>query len=268
MTSALERHGVNHLSASSINLARASLSLWMLQYILKIRGPASLHMFRGIAGEDGVAAALANPDMEIEEAIAISESVLKSNTQGGKITGSKFNPDEVEKTRQLLAGYSTSRMEYPGVVRNAVEALRPYGKPSAAQERIEVMLEGVPVPITGFKDFSYDDHGVDVDLKCPAKLPSFMAADLRLQGSIYWAASGNRAQRFCYATAKEAQILELDADTCRTSLRTATGIAQTLERFLSISNDPAELAALVIPDYSGFRWSEPQIEEAQKIFGF
>ena len=159
-------------------------------------------------------------------------------------------------------------MEYPGVVRNAVEALRPYGKPSATQEKIEVMLEGVPVPITGFKDFSYDDHGVDVDLKCPAKLPSFMAADHRLQGSIYWSASGNRAQRFCYATAKEAQILELDVDTCRTSLRTATGIAQTLERFLSISNDPAELAALVIPDYSGFRWSEPQIEEAQKIFGF
>ena len=225
-------------------------------------------MFRGIAGEDGVAAALANPDMEIEEAIAISESVLKSNTSGGKITGSKFDPDEVEKTRQLLAGYSTSRMEYPGVVRNAVEALRPYGKPSSAQERIEVMLEGVPVPITGFKDFSYDDHGVEVDLKCPAKLPSYMAAEHRLQGAIYWAASGNRAQRFCYATAKEAQILELDADTCRTALRTAAGIAQTLERFLSISNDPAELAALVIPDYSGFRWSEPQIEEAQKIFGF
>ena len=268
MTSALERHNIFWLSASSLTLARADLSLWMLQYLYKIRGPENLHMLRGIAGEDGTSAALVKPDMEIEEAVAIAESVLRSKTSGGKITGSKFDPDEVEKTRQLLAGYETSRTQYPGIVKNAVEALRPYGKPSATQEKIEVILEGVPVPITGFKDFSYDDHGVDVDLKCPAKLPSFMAADHRLQGAIYWAASGNRAQRFCYATAKEAQILELDADTCRTALRTATGIAQTLERFLSISNDPDELAALVIPDYSGFRWSQPQIEEAQKIFGF
>ena len=267
---AFETHGVRHLSASSLNTARYGLDSWVAQYLFGQRGPASLHMWRGVAGEDGVAAGLSDPDMAVEDAIAVAERVLRTKTTGGRITGTIFDKDEIEKTRQLLAGYSTSRTEYPGVVRNALGALRPYGVPSSTQEKIEVELDGVSVPLIGYKDFSYDDHGMDVDLKCPGRLPAggVIPPDHRLQGAIYWAASGNRAQRFCYATAKEATILELDADTCRTALRTATGIARTLERFLSLSKDREELAGLVIPDYSGYRWSPSQITSAQEIFGY
>lgn len=268
MSSALERHGVNHLSASNINLARADLGLWSMQYLFGIKSRPSVAMWRGVACEDGVAAGLATPDMPVDDAIAVAEKTLKKKTTGGRITGNLYDADDVEDARKALAGYETPRTAYPGAVRNALEALRPYGAPSSAQEKIEIRLDGVPVPIIGYKDFSYDDHGMDVDLKCPARLPSIMVADHRLQGAIYWAASGNRAQRFCYATQKEASILELDADTARNALRTATGIALTLERFLSISDDREELAALVIPDYSGFRWSPAQTAAAQEIFGY
>lgn len=268
MSSALERHGVNHLSASNINLARADLGLWSMQYLFGIKSRPSVAMWRGVACEDGVAAGLATPDMPVDDAIAVAEKTLKKKTTGGRITGNLYDADDVEDARKALAGYETPRTAYPGAVRNALEALRPYGAPSSAQEKIEIRLDGVPVPIIGYKDFSYDDHGMDVDLKCPARLPSIMVADHRLQGAIYWAASGNRAQRFCYATQKEASILALDADTARNALRTATGIALTLERFLSLSDDREELAALVIPDYSGFRWSPAQIAAAQEIFGY
>ena len=44
-------------------------------------------------------------------------------------------------------------------------------------------------------------------------------------------------------------------------------IAIRMERFLSISDDPMELAALVVPDYYGhFYWNEKTRIEARSVF--
>jgi hypothetical protein len=46
-------------------------------------------------------------------------------------------------------------------------------------------------------------------------------------------------------------------------------IALSLGRFLAISNDPRELAGLIVPDFESFWWSDLSAPAAgREIFGF
>ena len=51
---ALERHGIDHLSASSLNLWRASPGLWSARYLAGLKDDANAAMWRGTAVEAGL----------------------------------------------------------------------------------------------------------------------------------------------------------------------------------------------------------------------
>ncbi|MEL0022287.1 MAG: hypothetical protein VW709_20680, partial [Rickettsiales bacterium] len=67
-----------------------------------------------------------------------------------------------EAERKKLAGY----------VEHGLAELRQYGVPTAAQERVEIRLEDVAVPVIGFIDWRFDQHGLVIDLKTAERLPS------------------------------------------------------------------------------------------------
>lgn len=264
-----ETHGIDHLSASSLNLARSNLSLWVVQYLFGERGQPSLAMIAGNAVEDGVAHGLFHPGADLEACKVIArDSFMRRTALGG------FDPEAREAKLAEIVGYPAEgrRKAAPGMVATALEALRPYGVPTRPeghhQSRIEIALEGIPVPVIGYKDFAFDDHGLDVDLKTTARMPSDMSADHQLQGAIYRQASGNRAQRFCYATKADAVVLELSADAARDAMKAAAGIAHCLMRFLALSADREDLARLTIPDYGNFRWDATTGARAREIWGF
>jgi hypothetical protein len=52
---AFERHGIDHLSASSLNLWRASPGLWCARYLADLKEDGNLAMWRGTAVEAGIA---------------------------------------------------------------------------------------------------------------------------------------------------------------------------------------------------------------------
>jgi hypothetical protein len=264
-----ERHGIDHLSASSLNLARNNLALWVVQYLFGEKGQPSLAMIAGNAVEDGVAHGLFHPEADLEACKSLArESFMRRTALGG------FDTQAREAKLADIVGYPAEgrKKAAPGMVAAALESLRPYGRPTKPeghhQCRIEITLDGIPVPVIGYKDFAFDDHGLDVDLKTTARMPSDMSADHQLQGAIYWKASGNRAQRFCYATRADAVVLELSADAAREAIRTAIGIAHCLMRFLALSGDRGELARLIIPDYGNFRWDGGTGARAREIWGF
>ena len=129
----------------------------------------------------------------------------------------------------------------------------PYGIPTAPennerQHRIEIRLEGIPIPIIGYKDFAFDGHGLDVDLKTTARMPEDMSQEHQLQAAIYWKASGNRAQRFCYATKADHKVLELSAEAAQQQIETATargasaliGVSRVIETLFGMSKKDAE----------------------------
>lgn len=267
---AFEIHGIGHLSASSLNAARSSLAYWLVHYRAQVRDPSNISMIAGQAAEEGVSVGLFDTTCPIEKCVELAGGEYLRNTAIGN-----YDPEDRQSKLEEIIGRAAEgrKKAFDGFVRNALTALRPYGPPTvpeqgSKQHRIEVMLEGIPVPVIGFKDFVFDQHGLDVDLKTTGRMPDDMSQEHQLQAAIYRKASGNRAQRFCYATKSDCKVLELSAEAGEQQIVAATRIAHSLMKFLSISNDWRELAALTIPDYSNFRWGQRTREFGRQIFGF
>tara|TARA_R110001583_G_scaffold4244_5_gene24837 strand:- start:91 stop:969 length:879 start_codon:yes stop_codon:yes gene_type:complete len=264
-----ERYNRSHLSASALNLFASSVPLYFVQYHMGVYGPTNLAMIAGNVSERAVEYGIKNPEASMEKCRDVAVKGWQEETRQNPFNDKKKNLGTQEKQQAKLddvIGYGSVRKSYPGMVASAITELRKYGIPDDAQVKIETYLDGIPIPIIGFKDFSYDEHGIDIDLKTTGRMPVDMSADHQLQGAIYRKASGNRAQRFCYTTKSEAKVLELEADAANRAIGRATMIAHTIFRLLSISEDIEEIYGLMIPDYSNFRWSEPTRAKAEQVW--
>jgi hypothetical protein len=61
MSNPFERHGIGHLSASSLNLWAAEPALWIMERLLGRRSPSGIPAARGKAVEAGVNIGLHDP---------------------------------------------------------------------------------------------------------------------------------------------------------------------------------------------------------------
>lgn len=254
-----EMHGITHLSASSLNVAAQELPLFVMERLLGWRSPGNAAMSRGKAAEEGIHAGLLDPKLPLETCIGKALSAFDAEM--------RFNGDDArEKERGLIPGY----------VENGLAELRQYGVPSGYQEKISIQLEDVPVPVIGFIDWKYDQHGLIVDLKTTERLPSSLSTAHARQGAIYSKAFGNYGMRFAYVKPRASKgdgrsciVLELDREQAAAEIAALTNIAQRLNRFLSLSKDPRELAGLLIPNYESFYWNNPATRaQGLSVFGY
>jgi hypothetical protein len=248
-----ERHGIHHLSASSLNLFAAEPALWVATKLLRRAIPAGLAAQRGKAIERGVELGLFNPALPVAECQAVAEAEYDALTAFAP-------PEERAKERKAIAP----------TVATALAELRQYGIPDppadGKQHRIEVHLPEIPVPLIGYLDFLFDSHGIVVDLKTVTRVPTEISPAFARQGALY-VANTNRQMRFAYASPKRIAVYALDDPAIH--LAALGVIAQRLGRFLSISADPHALAAIVCPDYEDFRWSDPTARAiGREVFGF
>ena len=254
-----ERHGIEHLSASSLNLWAAEPALWIMERLLGRKAPPGVPAARGKAVEHGVHLGLKNPRLSIEECIEGAEREFARHTA---LSTDPRREDE----RKKLAGW----------VRGALAELRQYGTPDGFQEKVEVRLDDVPVPIVGYIDWRFSDHGLIVDLKTTERFPSQIGDAHGRQGAVYASAHGNFGMRFAYAKPapgktdkRQVTVYEMSGDDVRRHLAALRAIALSLGRFLSMSNDARELAGLIAPDFDSFYWSEPAARAAgREVFGF
>jgi hypothetical protein len=254
-----ERHNITHLSPSAINHFVAAPAHFVMQRLLNLRAPTSAAAARGSAVENGVHLGLMNPAAALEQCIATAEAAFDRTMA--------LNPDERR---------ASERADIPGYVANALSELRAYGTPSAAQDRIETRLDDVPVPVVGYIDWRFDDHGLIVDLKTTGRLPSFISDAHGRQGAVYVKAHGNYGMRFAYvkpvAGKKDGRavvVYEMAADDVRRHLIALRQIALRLGRFLSLSSDPHELAGLLVPDFEHFWWNHPIARShGRSVYGF
>lgn len=251
--SAFERHGIAHLSASQLNTFSAAPSLWVLEKLLKVKGRVGCSAHRGSSVETGVSHGLFNPTATQEECEAVA---LQQYDRLTALSGD----DKREKERGII----------PGMIKNGL-GLREKGNPirpnQGDQHKIEVMLEGVPVPIIGFLDFEFADEVIDT--KTTNAIPSQMPPAHARQFSLYKHAKMDKRMRGAYISSKRMDILTLDRDTYDRSMVEIVAMAKRMERFLSVSDDPQELAAIVSHDPSTFYWSDPATKaEGVRVFGF
>jgi hypothetical protein len=256
---AFARFNIDHLSASSLNLYAAEPALWVMERLIGLKSSGSAIMARGKAVEAGVHLALTRPNLTIDAAI----------TEG-------LRTYDLEMALVPDARREDEKQQIPGYIKFAVEELRPYGVPTAYQDKVSVTLEGVPVPIIGYIDWRFDQHGLIVDLKTSERLPSGISAAHGRQGAVYANAHGNYGMRFAYAKptpnkkdGKAVAIYEMSGEERRSHLSALKQIALRLHRFLSLSHDPHELAGLVCPNYESFYWNNAQTRaNGEKLFGF
>jgi hypothetical protein len=256
---AFERHGIDHLSPSSINSWINAPSLWVLEKLLKHRGNMGAAAHRGTATEAGVSAGLFNHDLSDDDCVAIALP------QFDKLTALSGDPKR-----------ETERAVIPGMIRQGL-ALRSHGVPqrpnqparfgSGEQHKVEITLEGVGVPVIGYLDWLYPDE--ILDLKTTLRVPSSMSETHLRQASVYKTAHMDRRVRFFYVSDKRAEKHTLTREQYDQAMRELIGASQRLERFLGLSDDPRELAAVVPHSSESFYFNDPMTKaKAVEVYGF
>ena len=232
-----ERHGITRLSPSTLNHFAAEPAHWVMAASAEHARAASAAAARGTAVESGVHLGLIDP-------------ACRSST-----ASPPPKPPSTARWRSTpMTGARAERANLPGYVTNALAELRPYGVPSAAQDRVEIWLDDVPVPIEGYPDWVFDDHGLIVDLKTTERLPSSISDTHGRQGAVYAKAHGNYGMRFAYvkpvAGKKDGRavvVYEMSADDVRRHL---TGAAPD-----RAASRPVSSALLAIRTSSPASWS-------------
>jgi hypothetical protein len=235
-----ERHNIDHLSASSINLWANAPDVWVMQYLHGLRTPMGAAAWRGICTEDAVVQIL----MGESETAAIDQALAKFD---------KRFPIGDEKT-------SAERRRITPMTQLAIEELMEFGKPEFPedeehpQEKISITAkgDGWSIPVIGYLDLVFPQHGVVIDLKTTGRIPSTMSAEHQLQRAIYAKAKGNMDVRFLYVSEKKTSMLA-DGDPTELLAQAKVQIGR-IEAFLRhCDKDTAKAIVPVQP--SSFYWS-------------
>jgi len=237
-----EIHGLPHLSPSTCNLFVSSPAMFVLEKLMKKRSPVGAAAHRGTSVEDGVAAALGGTPLD--------EAVQIASRRFSQLTALSSDPRKEKEENSIT-----------DMVKVGAAELAPYGKPTSMQGKIEYKIDGLQVPMIGFYDFEWADHGILLDLKTTHALPSKISTSHARQVALYLAARrGNSDARLCYVTPKKSAVYHLE--NVREHVEALGQIALTIQRFLSISKDPHELAGIVCPDVDSFYFSDPMARQA------
>lgn len=256
---AFETHGIGHLSPSSINTWINAPSLWILEKLLKHRGNMGAAAHRGTSVEAGVSAGLFDPALSVEDCAAVAMPMFD------KLTALSGDPKR-----------DNERAVIPGMIRQGL-ALREHGLPQRPnsgtrfggqeQHKVEITLEGVAVPVIGYLDWLYADE--ILDLKTTLRVPSSMSETHLRQASVYKTAHMDRRVRFFYVSDKKAEKHTLTREQYDVAMRELIGAAQRLERFLALSKDPHELAAIVPHSSESFYFNDPSTRaKALAVYGY
>lgn len=242
------KHGITHMSASSLNLWRNAPDVWCAKYLAGMKsnfGPAPV---RGQCVEDMVAKVLGGGDFTAAHAAALD----RFDSTFPKAT------DATAKERGMILD----------MAKQAIDELERFGPPDFDGDKqhkvkIRCVFDGWEIDVIGFLDFVWPNHGLVIDLKTTTRIPSTMSADHQLQRAIYAKAMGNMAVKFLYASPKKTALLE-DGDVSETLARAKHAIAR-LERFLS-HHDADSAIACVPHNPNSFYWSGDEAARFE-IFG-
>jgi hypothetical protein len=224
-------------SPSALNLFAASPAMWVLEKILLIKQPVGVPAHRGVAVEDGVALGLMNPDAPLKACTDVAFTKYDTLT-------AMSADDRREKYRANI----------PDMVEQALAELRPYGVPSDTQGFVEWKPEGLKLPVVGYFDFKWEQHGIITDLKCTDRIPSEIRTSHARQVAFY-ASSDNLDGRLTYVSPKKCVTYKLE--NIRDHRDALYQIALRVEKFLSLSDDPKFFVDITVPNLDDFYWGSP-----------
>jgi hypothetical protein len=249
--SGFDDHNVTHSSPSQINTWTNAPDVWVTEKLFLKRSGMSPAAWRGIVIEDGVAAVFRGASVEDATKDSLAKFDHQFNTSGTaslKAMAATDNQNaKAEKERPMIAP----------AIGHALDALKHLGTPdmpAQGQHKIEIkcQTDKFTLPIIGFLDFVFPEHGLVVDLKTTGRIPGIMSIEHQRQRAIYAKARGNQQVKFLYVSGKKAEWRE-DGDVDEL-LANCKQILIRQEAFLSLGDK--ELLRQVVPVNPGtFYWS-------------
>jgi hypothetical protein len=244
-TDPFQRHGITHLSPSSLALYRSAPALWVLRYLFGIRDETGAFAARGKAVEAAVAA-IVMENASDNAAIDLAMSVFECDA-GGEIS------PEMNKERLTI----------PEMVRRAAPLFRKLGRPIGCQWRIEARLDGIEVPILGYADFVYEPFVLD--LKTTSAIPSIPRADHAVQIAFYAAALSLRPG-LIYVSSRKTACYGHNSIDVENACRLLRQSAHAVRTMLAASGTREAAAALFVPTVDDFRWSPTTRAAAEQVW--
>ena len=220
-------------SASSGNCFRESPDTFIWKYALGNKGPTNSKMASGSAVEKALAAVLVS-GFDAEAAAAMT----------------------VEFYDMEMAGViEPERADLPDMLKQALEALAPLGKPLTHQMPVDLQAGvhyGLRYPIIGYTDFGYPDF--TLDLKCTWKLPSAPSFGHMLQMAVYWRLQDGKPQKLAYVTPKKQKVYDLAEEDLEHGWRVMLSNWRAIEALDRRCSSAADAIALIPINPDSFRW--------------
>ena len=226
-------YGIEHLSVSTCNLYTSSPAAFVLFKCLKKVNSVGAAAHRGTAVESGVVHGLVTGATE-------DECIKVAKDEFFRLTALSGDPAR-EKEESAV----------PEMVKQGLKELRPYGAPTSTQGEVRFSFDEIAVQFKGFFDIRWENHHILTDLKTTHALPSKVSTNHARQVSLYVTALGGTDDpRVTYVTPKKSCTYRVENVAEHLDALKRTGMA--IQRFLSISEDPMELASLVVPDTDSY----------------
>ena len=247
--------GIEHLSNSSISLFISNPAKWVLNYLHKIRSLMNAAMLRGTVTDHEIGRQATEP---LPMAESIQRAILEFDTTVKQLKKEKaFEIDDAKelKEKQNLAKY----------LELAIPHYKNLGKANH-QQKIELQLEEIPVPIIGFCDFTFPELGIVRDLKTTAKKPSEIPDSVNRQLSIYSTAL-EYVPLVDYVVVNQSrqEVITMEVNDVDKWMSQVKGAAIAMQNLLALG-DLHEITSVMYPDFSDWMWSDFEIAEAKKIW--
>ncbi len=237
-------HNINYLSPSSINTYITDTPMWVARYLFDAKSQGGAGAMRGIAEEF----VLSNKyekgffDFDLLD-FKFMSLCAESNIDLGDV--------KTIKEKKVLKDYG-----------NIIDKNFDYESLEDYQEKVEVEVEDLPVPIMGYIDFRFKD--TIVDLKTTSRMPSKPTEAQHRQMALYSMAYPKKKVELFFASPKDYKKFPLkNLSAYKKQLKK---VAFSIQKFLSISDDKHELASLMYPNYDSWMWSSDMKEKAKKIW--
>ena len=240
-----ERHGIKHLSPSSLNLYAANPCLWVGRYLSGWQddmGPAG---HRGSAVESGLDHWLFERNQD--------QACVVAGNRFAELTGGQCDEE-----------HDAERANITPMLSQAIIALKDFEKPVARQIKVEYWANGVEVPIIGYVDYLWEDFGVD--LKTTKACPSSIKSDHGRQVALY-AAAKERPFKVLYVTGKKSAIYDLTAEDQASHLRNLERQARAVRHLLKHAENAEDAGKFFAPEFSDFRWGPKTMDAANQAYG-
>mgnify|MGYP003132538091 CR=1 FL=1 len=245
---AFEKHHIDHLSATTINLFISQPAMCLLK-LSGYRSEVGASAWRGSAVDKTLTNALSFDDMTEDIAISNAKKLFDEYQNDSKI-----DPEKVKKELSITERCIKSAFWYLLPDYRGKELIGSQGK-------IEVMLDDVPVPFVGYYDWLFADKVVD--LKTKGQRTNNPDTSHKRQLALYEKATGKKPY-VVYISPNE--VKEFSIDDSKNHLENMRTAALALEKILSFSDDIEECCRLLYPDFDHWIWSEQDQTQAKKIW--